>query len=54
MRKVPLGENVNAELIARGTRVSQVLICNLVNEAALFCCINKKTVDMQEFELAKR
>ena len=55
MRKVPLGENVNAELIARGTPgFSGADLANLVNEAALFAArINKKTVDMQEFELAK-
>lgn len=55
MRKVPLGENVNAELIARGTPgFSGADLANLVNEAALFAArTNKKTVDMQEFELAK-
>lgn len=55
MRKVPLGENVNPELIARGTPgFSGADLANLVNEAALFAArTNKKTVDMQEFELAK-
>ena len=55
MRKVPSGENVNAELIARGTPgFSGADLANLVNEAALFAArSNKKTVDMQEFELAK-
>ncbi|PTQ91007.1 membrane protease FtsH catalytic subunit [Agitococcus lubricus] len=55
MRKVPLGENVNAELIARGTPgFSGADLANLVNEAALFAArANKKAVDMQEFELAK-
>ena len=55
MRKVPLGENVNAELIARGTPgFSGADLANLVNEAALFAArSNKKSVDMQEFELAK-
>ncbi len=55
MRKVPLGENVNAELIARGTPgFSGADLANLVNEAALFAArSNNKTVDMREFELAK-
>ena len=55
MRKVPLGENVNAELIARGTPgFSGADLANLVNEAALFAArTNNKTVDMREFELAK-
>lgn len=55
MRKVPLGENVNAELIARGTPgFSGADLANLVNEAALFAARNNnKTVNMREFELAK-
>ncbi|MBK8326666.1 MAG: ATP-dependent zinc metalloprotease FtsH [Moraxellaceae bacterium] len=55
MRKVPLGENVNPELIARGTPgFSGADLANLVNEAALFAArTNNKTVDMREFELAK-
>ena len=55
MRKVPLGENVNPELIARGTPgFSGADLANLVNEAALFAArTNNKTVDMHEFELAK-
>ena len=55
MRKVPLGEHVNAELIARGTPgFSGADLANLVNEAALFAARNNnKTVDMREFELAK-
>ena len=55
MRKVPLGENVNPELIARGTPgFSGADLANLVNEAALFAArSNNKTVDMREFELAK-
>lgn len=55
MRKVPLGENVNPELIARGTPgFSGADLANLVNEAALFAArSNNRTVDMREFELAK-
>ena len=55
MRKVPLGENVNPELIARGTPgFSGADLANLVNEAVLFAArTNNKTVDMREFELAK-
>ena len=55
MRKVPLGESVNPELIARGTPgFSGADLANLVNEAALFAArTNNKTVDMREFELAK-
>jgi cell division protease FtsH len=55
MRKVPLGDNVNAALIARGTPgFSGADLANLVNEAALFAARgNKKLVEMREFELAK-
>ncbi len=55
MRKVPLGENVHADLIARGTPgFSGADLANLVNEAALFAArANKRTVDMEEFERAK-
>jgi cell division protease FtsH len=55
MRKVPLGDNVNAALIARGTPgFSGADLANLVNEAALFAAReNKNLVDMREFELAK-
>jgi cell division protease FtsH len=55
MRKVPLGDNVNAALIARGTPgFSGADLANLVNEAALFAARgNKKLVEMGEFELAK-
>jgi cell division protease FtsH len=55
MRKVPLGDDVNAALIARGTPgFSGADLANLVNEAALFAARgNKKLVEMREFELAK-
>jgi cell division protease FtsH len=55
MRKVPLGEDVDAAIIARGTPgFSGADLANLVNEAALFAARgNKKTVEMHEFELAK-
>jgi cell division protease FtsH len=55
MRKVPLGDDVDAAVIARGTPgFSGADLANLVNEAALFAARNnKKTVEMHEFELAK-
>ncbi len=55
MRKVPLGEDVKPELIARGTPgFSGADLANLVNEAALFAArANKRTVAMDEFEKAK-
>jgi cell division protease FtsH len=55
MRKVPLGDDVRAMLIARGTPgFSGADLANLVNEAALFAArANKRTVDMGEFEKAK-
>lgn len=55
MRKVPLGDDVKASLIARGTPgFSGADLANLVNEAALFAArSNKRTVDMNEFEKAK-
>ncbi|MEN9423951.1 MAG: ATP-dependent zinc metalloprotease FtsH [Pseudomonadota bacterium] len=55
MRKVPLGDDVKATLIARGTPgFSGADLANLVNEAALFAArSNKRTVDMAEFEKAK-
>ena len=55
MRKVALGDNVKANIIARGTPgFSGADLSNLVNEAALFAARDdKKLVDMEEFEKAK-
>ncbi|MFC3914650.1 ATP-dependent zinc metalloprotease FtsH [Pseudaeromonas sharmana] len=55
MRKVPLGEDVDASVIARGTPgFSGADLANLVNEAALFAARgNKRLVGMLEFERAK-
>jgi len=55
MRKVPVNDDVEASLIARGTPgFSGAELANLVNEAALFAArSNKRTVAMAEFEKAK-
>ena len=55
MRKVPVGKDVRADLIARGTPgFSGADLANLVNEAALFAArANKRTVNMEDFEFAK-
>ena len=55
MRKVPLGADVDASVIARGTPgFSGADLANLVNEAALFAAKqDKRTVTMGEFEQAK-
>lgn len=55
MRKVPVSDNVNASIIARGTPgFSGADLANLVNEASLFAArANKKLVNMGEFERAK-
>ncbi len=55
MRKVPLADDVNPSIIARGTPgFSGADLANLVNEAALFAARgNKKTVTMEDFERAK-
>lgn len=55
MRKVPLGDDVDASVIARGTPgFSGADLANLVNEAALFAARgNKRLVSMTEFERAK-
>ena len=55
MRKVPMADDVDASLIARGTPgFSGADLANLVNEAALFAArTNKRLVGMNEFEKAK-
>jgi cell division protease FtsH len=55
MRKVPLADDVDPSVIARGTPgFSGADLANLVNEAALFSArANKRTVSMEQFELAK-
>ncbi|MBI2379676.1 MAG: ATP-dependent zinc metalloprotease FtsH [Gammaproteobacteria bacterium] len=55
MRKVPVADDVNASLIARGTPgFSGADLANLVNEAALFAArANKRLVTMGEFDKAK-
>jgi len=55
MRKVPMGPDVKADIIARGTPgFSGADLANLVNEAALFAArSNKRLVDMDDFERAK-
>ncbi|RUO32174.1 ATP-dependent zinc metalloprotease FtsH [Aliidiomarina sedimenti] len=55
MRKVPLGDDVEPGVIARGTPgFSGADLANLVNEAALFAAReDKRTVSMSEFEKAK-
>ena len=55
MRKVPLGDDVEPAIIARGTPgFSGADLANIVNEAALFAArANKRTVGMIEFEKAK-
>ena len=55
MRKVPIADNVEPAVIARGTPgFSGADLANLVNEAALFAArSNKRVVAMEEFEKAK-
>ena len=55
MRKVPLGQDVSASTIARGTPgMSGADLANLCNEAALMAARrNARTVEMQDFEKAK-
>ncbi len=54
-RKIPLGEDVDINVIARGTPgFTGADLANLVNEAALNAArFNKKLVAMYDFELAK-
>jgi len=55
VRKVPVADNVDPSVIARGTPgFSGADLANLVNEAALFAARgNKRLVSMEEFEKAK-
>jgi cell division protease FtsH len=55
MRKVPLDDDVQPSIIARGTPgFSGADLANLVNEAALFAAReNKRVVSMLQFEMAK-
>lgn len=55
MRKVPINNDVDAAVLARGTPgFSGADLANLVNESALFAARRgKRTVDMQDFEDAK-
>ncbi|MFN7668264.1 MAG: ATP-dependent zinc metalloprotease FtsH, partial [Burkholderiales bacterium] len=55
MRKVPLAQDVDPSVLARGTPgFSGADLANLVNEAALFAARrNGRTVDMNDFEKAK-
>jgi cell division protease FtsH len=55
MRKVPMGTDVRADVIARGTPgFSGADLANLVNEAALFAARrNGRLVEMVDFERAK-
>jgi cell division protease FtsH len=54
-RKIPLGENVQVSVIARGTPgFTGADLANLVNEAALCAARkNQKVVEMDDFEFAK-
>jgi len=55
MRKVPIGTDIKADIIARGTPgFSGADLANLVNEAALFAARrNGRVVEMVDFERAK-
>ena len=55
MRKVPIGQDVNPNVIARGTPgMSGADLANLCNEAALMAARrNGRVVEMQDFEKAK-
>ncbi|WP_311221199.1 MULTISPECIES: ATP-dependent zinc metalloprotease FtsH [unclassified Acidovorax] len=55
MRKIPVGQDVNPSIIARGTPgMSGADLANLCNEAALMAARRSaRTVEMQDFEKAK-
>ncbi len=55
MRKVPIGQDVRADILARGTPgFSGADLANLVNESALFAARrNGRVVEMEDFEKAK-
>ncbi|BAP87520.1 ATP-dependent zinc metalloprotease FtsH [Burkholderiales bacterium GJ-E10] len=55
MRKVPIGSDVQADILARGTPgFSGADLANLVNEAALFAARRSaRVVEMEDFEKAK-
>lgn len=55
MRKVPVGQDIRADILARGTPgFSGADLANLVNEAALFAARrNARVVEMIDFEKAK-
>ncbi len=55
MRKVPVAQDVKADILARGTPgMSGADLANLVNEAALFAARrSKRFVEMSDFEAAK-
>ncbi len=55
MRKVPIGQDIRADILARGTPgFSGADLANLVNEAALFAARRSgRVVEMNDFEKAK-
>jgi cell division protease FtsH len=55
MRKVAIGDNIDADTIAKGTPgFSGADLANLVNEAALFAArARRNSVEMNDFEMAK-
>jgi cell division protease FtsH len=54
-KKIPLAEDVDLQILARGTPgFSGADLANLVNEAALYAArLEKKAVEMSDFEMAK-